>query len=209
MQLAIPPRVTDRAFARLARDRRRRRCASPSRAAAAPASSTTSSSTSPRRRRSRPREGRRPRPDRPGLAALPRRRRDRLRRRADRRPLRGQQPERHLLLRLRHLLLDLTRDRPARAMARRSGRAGDPQASAGLRLAQDRRRRPQRLPAARSPVPPAPIRLARIDWLVVARRQRSMAERTISLRDSEPCFALAAGAGLAVRDRLARAAWRR
>ena len=53
--------------------------------AACPASSTTSSSTT-RPRRLRPRKGRRPRPFQAGLAALPRRRRDRLRRRAHRRP---------------------------------------------------------------------------------------------------------------------------
>ncbi len=45
MQLAIPPRVTDRAFARIQEIGGPSRCASPSRAAAARASSTTSGST--------------------------------------------------------------------------------------------------------------------------------------------------------------------
>ena len=84
------------------RDRRRAPCGSPSKAAAARAFSTRSARR-PCRRRPGAGEGRRAGAHRPGVAALPRRRRDRLRRRTHRRPLRDQQPQRHLVLRLRHL----------------------------------------------------------------------------------------------------------
>ena len=62
----------------------------------------------PSRRRSRDRARQRARADRPGLARVSLRLRDRLRRRPDRLLLQGPQPQRHRLVRLRHQLLDLT-----------------------------------------------------------------------------------------------------
>ena len=50
---------------------------------------------------------RRPRAGGPGVARIPRRLRDRLRRRPDRRLFQDQQPQRHRLVRLRHEFLDL------------------------------------------------------------------------------------------------------